>query len=55
MTGIELSLRVAVYQYKINGTVDDSDAIIAAAIKVLPEKMKAHITEVIMWALARIY
>lgn len=55
VTGIELSLRVAVYKYKITGVVDDHDSVIEAAIRVLPEKMKTHIIEVIMWALSRLY
>ncbi|MGL4269839.1 MAG: helix-turn-helix domain-containing protein [Plesiomonas sp.] len=55
VSGIELSLRVAVHRYKITGTIDDHDAVIEAAIRVLPDEMKSHITELIMWALAKIY
>nr|WP_278995925.1 helix-turn-helix transcriptional regulator [Plesiomonas shigelloides] len=55
ISGIELSLRVAVHRYKITGTIDDQDAVIEAALRVLPDDMKAHISELIMWALAKVY
>ena len=48
--GIELSLRVAVHKYKITVAIDDHDAVIEAAIRVLPAEMTAHIAEAITWA-----
>ena len=55
VSGIELSLRMAVHKYKITGAIDDHDAVIEAAIRVLPAEMKAHIAEVIMWAMGMDY
>lgn len=55
ITGIELSLKVAVHKYKITGHIDDYDAVIEAAIRVLPEDVKAHIAKVIMWAIGKDY